>query len=119
MTHDAKVQALRRQLARHGIRPATATPLLWRLLWQLGVPLSPPHFLGFLPLVLVCGGAFGTGWGVLMYLLAGRTQQVPPAYMLGAALAAGSLFGLIQAAVFRRQAARLQLPAWPDYAGAP
>lgn len=117
MTHDEKIQALLQHARRHQVAPGSAAPPFWRLLWKLGLRLPPPHFLGFWQLVLVCGSFFGSIWGLVVYLLVWRAQQLPLAQAAGTSLCAGALFGCVMAAVYRRQARRLRLPAWHDYGG--
>jgi hypothetical protein len=117
LSFEAKTQAMRRQLATRQIAPGIIAPPLWRLLWKLGIPLTPPLFLGFMPLALLCGGFFAVLWGLVMYLASWRTQGTPLINMLLVMLAAGAVFGLIMATVYRRHASGLQLPAWSDYTG--
>lgn len=110
-----KLDAYRAWMLSKQIRPGTSVPLLWRLLWKLGVPVPPPHFVGFFPLWLICGCFFGPIWGLTMYLLVWRTDGMPLTIVLGATVAAGALFGLAMATVFRRQARRLKLTVWQDW----
>lgn len=116
MTHnEQKIDAYRAWMLTQQVRPGTSTPPLWRLLWKLGVPLAPPHFLGFFPLLLVCGTFFGPIWGLTMYLLVWRNQGMPLQNVFGATLLAGLLFGLAMAWVYRRKARQLKLPSWQDW----
>ena len=117
LSFEAKTQAMRRQLATRQIAPGIIAPPLWRLLWKLGIPLTPPLFLGFMPLALLCGGFFAVLWGLVMYLASWRANDTATAAMLVGMLTAGVLFGLIMATVYRRHASGLQLPAWSDYTG--
>lgn len=117
LSFEQKTQAMRRQLAERKIAPGIAAPPFWRLLWKLGIALPPPLFLGFVPLTLLCGGFFAVLWGLVMYLASWRAQGTPLPTMLLGMLAAGALFGLVMATVFRSHARRLQLPAWRDYTG--
>ena len=114
---EHKLQAMRNQLDSWQIAPGIAAPPFWRLLWKLGVPLPPPLFLGFVPLLVLCGSFFAVFWGLVMYLVSWRAQGTPLPTMLLSVLLAGGLFGLVMAMVFRRHARRLQLPAWRDYPG--
>lgn len=115
MRFDEKVRAYQAHMLARQIKPGTSTPLLWRALWKLGARLPPPHFLGFVPLVLICGAFFGIFWGLTMYLLLWRAQAMPLPIVFGAPLLAGLLFGLVMASVFRRQARRLELTCWQDW----
>lgn len=119
MTFDEKVRSLQIHLAAYRIKAGASAPLLWRLMWKLGLKVPPPHFLRFLPLALICGSFFALSWGLTMYLILWRAQQLPLHMVLGAPLLAGLMFGITMAFVFRRQARRLKLPAWDTYTGTP
>jgi hypothetical protein len=56
-------------LSQHGLSRNHAEPLLFRLLWKLGVRVRPPHFLGFASIALVFGTWFAGAWGVFMWTL--------------------------------------------------
>lgn len=117
MTFEEKVQAHIAHARAHHIAKGTAAPLLWRMFWKLGWQLPPPLFLGFATLVLIYGSFFGTFWGLTMYLLDWHARGISVPMALGLAALAGLLFGSLLAAVLRRTARRLALPAWDSHPG--
>lgn len=112
---EEKRRAYRDWMLKREIRPGSSLPPLWRLLWKLGATLPPPHFMRFLPLVLICGGLFGTFWGLAMFFLVWRAQGMPLPFVFASSLLSALLFGLVMAFVFRRQARRLKLTTWQDW----
>jgi hypothetical protein len=99
-------------LSERGLSRNHAEPLLFRLLWKLGVNVRPPHFLGFAHVALGYGTWFGGVWGVSMWLLVWSQQGVG---MLGLALRAGiagACFGMMMAWFYARERREFALPAW-------
>jgi hypothetical protein len=114
MTHREKVDHLIADLSARGVSPFTTAPPTWRMAWGLGLPLPPPHFMGFIPLALLTGAMFGLVWGLVMWLGPWRSQSLEDA--LTASGVVGFFFGLIVAAYYRRSASRLNLPrSWARY----
>ncbi|WP_198116729.1 DUF6404 family protein [Massilia rhizosphaerae] len=99
-------------LSQRGLSRNHAEPLLFRLLWKLGVNVRPPHFLGFASIALVYGGWFTGVWGVLMWMLVWSHQGVGIAGVALRALAAGACFGLLMAWFYTRERKEFALPAW-------
>lgn len=98
-------------------------PAIFRLLWALGLEISPPFFLGFRELALLMGTFFGVlegrPWGIGMWLW-GWQGEVPTAIAVAItvfeAVLAGLFFGLVMAWYGRWKAERLGLqPSWEDY----
>lgn len=118
MTHDQKLELMYRHTDALGISRATVAPPAWRLLWKLGVQVPPPLFAPFLPMALAMGSFFGIGWGLVMWLAFWSRQGMPLGVVALAALAAGALFGLIMAGIYRRMARKHGLTSWADYRGA-
>ena len=116
MDHKAKVAHLLEDLKQRGIGPFTAAPPLYRLLWWMGIE-TPPHFASFGSIALVMGLFFGVFWGLIMWFLGWRANDVPIAFALAMSAVAGVLFGVTMAAYFRWRASKLALPAWKDYPG--
>ncbi len=115
MDHRQKVEHLLDDFDRRGIGRNTAAPPLYRLLWRLGVEIPPPHFAGFWPLALSTGPFFAVCWGLLMWFLLWRSDDMPVAIAVVTSLLAGLAFGLIMAAYYRWRARKLALPPWKDY----
>ena len=59
ITHRQKVDHLIEKLGKQGVDSDTAAPPLFRLLWKLGLHLTPHFFLSFGNLALVMGTCFG------------------------------------------------------------
>ena len=115
MTGREKVAAAREYLKERGVKPHVAAPPWWRLLWAAGLPVPPPLFLGFVPLVLLNGLVFGCFLalaGLGMILLTGGPLAWPAAWM-GAV--GGTVFGLINAGHARWMARRHGVPLWRDF----
>ena len=115
MDHRAKVNHLLDDLERKGVGRFTTAPPIYRLLWKLGIDVPPPHFVGFWPLAFGMGLFFAIAWGLLMWLLLWRTQNMPPVIGLVASLLAGLAFGIVMAGYYRWRARKLALPRWEDY----
>jgi len=115
MDHRQKVEHLLDDFSRRGIGRYTAAPPIYRLLWWLGLEVPPPHFAGFWPLALSMGLFFAVTWGLLMWLLLWRSEDMPIAVGIVTSLLAGLAFGLIMAAYYRWRASKLALPRWDDY----
>jgi RsiW-degrading membrane proteinase PrsW (M82 family) len=58
---------------------------------------------------------FTPGWGILMYLISWRKQNMPIVLMILTAISGGLLFGLIMAIFLRGQAKKHNLPAWKEF----
>jgi uncharacterized protein DUF6404 len=116
MTHDEKIEYLLKDLGERGISKYTVAPPLYRLLWGLGIEVTPPHFAGFWSLAPFMGAFFAIAWGLFMWVAAWR--DLPFAVTLVASLIAGFLFGTIMAGYYRWRARALALPSWQDYPAA-
>jgi hypothetical protein len=126
MTHRQKVDRLIEELGQQGVGSYTVAPLLFRLLWALGLEVPPPLFLGFRKLTLLMGTFFGVLWGGLwgisMWLWVWQ-GEIPAGIAVPitvfAAVLAGLVFGLIMAWLARRTAVRLGIASsWEGYSQA-
>lgn len=115
MTFREKVDYLRRDLGRRGLRDGTISPPLFRLCWWLGWPIRPPHFLPFLRMTFLSGGVFAVSWGSVMAAFLWSLPAVPWLRVAAIAGGTGFLFGVFVAAYYRYQAKRLALPRWRRY----
>ena len=112
MTSREKIDAAIDYLRSRGMWKSSAAPLLYRLLWSLGIPIPPPHFQSFLGLFLFMGSIFGIFLGGMIYFI-NPANTVEEAAFLG--LISGVFFGLLMAIFMRLQAWRLGLPRWDKF----
>ena len=112
---DARLQQALVFIESRGVRRSTAAPPLYRLFWRVGLKVPPPLMAGFWAIALLMGGFFGLFWGLLMWLLMWGRNSMPLAFAAALALVAGTLFGLLMAAVLRLQARNKQIPVWKDF----
>jgi hypothetical protein len=112
MTHGEKVGYLLVDLPARGVNSFTTAPPIWRLAWFLGIPLTPPHFMGPRPLAILMGGGFGL-LGALLIWYGSNGERAWAAALLAAILA--PLFGYRMARYYRGEAERLNLPLWDRY----
>jgi membrane associated rhomboid family serine protease len=115
MNHQEKVALAISDLTSRGMRKSAVAPPLFRLAWKLGVPIRPPHFLGFGATALVMGIPFGIFWGILMWFTVWHKQGGSMIAAIVASAAAGFLFGVLMAAYYRWRFSKLQLPEWSEY----
>jgi hypothetical protein len=99
-------------LSERGLARHHAAPLLFRLLWKLGIHVRPPHFLGFAHIAVVYGTWFAGAWGVFMWTLVWSQQGVGVAGVALRAGIAGACFGVMMAWFYTRERREFALPAW-------
>lgn len=114
MKEHEKLEAMYRHMDALAVPRATAFPPAWRLMWRIGWHVPPPLFLGFWPLALTTGAAFGLLWGLAMLLMSAYT---PVVFSTWAACLTGLLFGLLFSGLVRMKAGRYKLPPWSEYQG--
>jgi len=127
MTHAEKLRCMERHLGALGVPRSLFAPPGYRAAWRMGLELPPPLFTGFLPLAAASGLAFAVLWAALVWLsmrmvhafMPGAVLAAPMQFIAVAALAAGTVFGLVMAGVVRYRARKLGLPPWSRYTGAP
>jgi uncharacterized protein DUF6404 len=115
MTRDEKIAHMLNDLAQRGIGRYTAAPPFYRLMWRLGLDVTPPPFASFTSTALVMGSFFAVAWGAVMWLMVWRT--LPLTFTIMVAAIAGACFGLAMAAYHRWRMKPLGLPPWQDYPG--
>ena len=117
MNHAEKLQRMFEELTRRGVGAWTCAPPIYRLLWGVGIPIPPPHLSTFWFLF-----AFqGTCMALIGSMLTGavfRALSVPLPHwlLLRYVVFVGGFYGLFMAGYYRRQARKLRLPLWEDYA---
>jgi Family of unknown function (DUF6404) len=115
MSHNQKVVYFEQMLRDRHYRISTAIPLLWRLLWRLGFKTPPPHFLPFLPNVILAGLPFGGVLGIMMWFPFWRNEGRSNTEILIFVIITGLIFGLLTATPWRIESERLQLPDWSSF----
>ena len=83
MTFHEKLTFALKLFESKGISRSHFSPIIYRLFWQLGIEIPPPHFTGFLFNFFVLGGLFAvTGFMLsVVALLAGwSNNELTPVY---------------------------------------
>ncbi len=121
MTFAQKKTAALACLAATNIARNNYAPLLYRLLWSLGLQIAPPHFNGFITNLFVSGTVFATAFGAIMTAQAVfLTHQIIPdmqgitLYFATVGPPAGLAFGLLMATYYAFGAHKHKLPKWRD-----
>jgi hypothetical protein len=111
LNFDEKLKAALQRLSERGMWRSNYAPVLYRLLWDVGVELPPPHFAGFVPNFVVMSGSSS-----LMFGLIGWHGDASIASAIVSAIFFGSLFGLAMALYYRADARAHDLPPWSEFA---
>ena len=116
MTQTRKLENYKRHMAARGVGEWTAFPPLWRMLWQLGVSVPPPPFLGFLSLLALAGGVFGPLFALVIWLFEnGRYDGMSVEAALRLSLIAGAAFGVVMGAYYRHLGRKHRLGSWSAF----
>lgn len=110
-----KIDAALAHLKEQKVARNTAAPPFWRLCWRAGLLIPPPHFLGFLTILLLFGVPFGLAMNLfgLAFLL---TIGAPINWGFGMmGLSSALFFGGAMAVYYRWSARRLGLPKWSEF----
>ena len=113
-TYEQKFRAAVDELLVVGIWKSNAVPPYLHLARKLGMQPKPPHYASFWRVAVGMGIWFGSVWGLLMYLMFWRSQQLPVTMTLMAAVAAGVLFGILMALYYRRARTKYKLTEWEE-----
>ncbi|WP_224816170.1 DUF6404 family protein [Hasllibacter sp. MH4015] len=112
--YEARVTRALAELEASSIRRMNYAPPVFRLARAMGLRPRPPHYMSFWRAALILGPAFGLLWGLVMWLLSWRTQDLPVVVAILASLLAGVLFGLAMAAYYRWAGAEAKLSRWEE-----
>lgn len=102
------------ELEKSSILRVNYSPVFVQLIRKLGMQLPPPHYASFIANTLIMGVMFGTLWGVLMYLLVWKDQQLALNSMGVKVAISGLWFGLMMACYYKYSARKNQLTPWSD-----
>lgn len=122
--HRRKVARFVADMEAKGIRRQVYAPPLYRRLWELGLAVPPPLFLGFVPLAVLTGvltvlltsvglALFERLVGLSSYHMRLFGAAVPSFVFTGAVT--GTLYGLGMAAYYRWKARQFGLGTWGSY----
>ena len=114
-THEEKIKLMFEEFPPKGISKSSFAPPLYRLFWKLGFKAVPPIFYSFKKIWITQGSIFGILWGVLMYFIRWRKENMSFLSMIITACFAGILFGLFMAYFVRRQSKKYSIPSWNEY----
>ena len=112
---EQKLAAALELLSTTGMWRITYAPPLFRLLWNLGVEVPPPHFCRLSALAIFFVPFFGITWGTAMWFAAWSRRGMALEKAATLALLAGLLLGLGMAAGTRRAAKKHGIPLWRDF----
>lgn len=115
MTFEDQKEKSLAMLSQRGLTPSISAPLLFRLLWAIGIKLPPPHFMGFATLSVIWGVWFAVAWGAIMRMAVWSRQDLTMLQAAGSAVAVGALFGLSLGAVYARGRKKYGLPTWASF----
>ena len=115
MTHREKVDYMMTDLAKRGIKRGTMSPPLYRLLWWMGIPATPPHFAHYLSNAVFMATWFALAYGLLMWFWMWRDQGYSAERAISVSVCAGVFFGVTLSAYYTWQARKHSLPKWKDY----
>ena len=116
MTFREKLDAALADLADRGVKPADAAPLVYHLLWAVGVKALPPLYqtaAGKLAVFTpVLWAAIAGPVGLILFVAAGaRSGLVGAAY----ALLPAAVYAAVVTAIYRHKARKLGLPRWDEF----
>ncbi len=115
MDFNDKIVKMEQELHEKGIKKSTFAPIGYRMMWSLGIKITPPLFTSFISNFLFTGIQFGFFWGILMYFFQWRNLERSFLSMFVTSLAAGILFGLFISFYYRYLRKKYNLPEWDDY----
>lgn len=116
MTKKEKIALFLRQMSETRVVKSVYAPLLYRLLWKVGLEVKPPCFQSFFSLCLVFGSYFSIVLLCINLLFFGLGIIGISFVLIGSFI--GAVLSSIGIAVYyRAQARNLNLPSWDNYGG--
>ncbi len=89
-------------------------PVLFRLLWWLGVKIAPPHYRSFLANFLLFSVLLGSVFGLLNAPVSWMMSDFGPLAQRAGNIGFGFLLALLNALYYRTNAARAGLTPWNE-----
>jgi hypothetical protein len=90
-------------------------PLLYSLLWSIGIKVRPPHYQSFVVNFLITGIFFGLLVGISEWILYGNLVFPLPFNAIRHALTSGVLFGLVMALYYLISSRKNKLTKWNNF----
>ncbi|WP_442782928.1 DUF6404 family protein [Collimonas fungivorans] len=115
MQYPTEVNAALVYLQTTGMSRYNYAPPLFRLLWNAGVSVPPPHFAGFAFNFASMSIWFGVIWGAIMWFVVWSPQGIVGIGTIVLSALAGLLFGLLMALYYRHGARKFCLPEWSGF----
>ncbi|WP_128083125.1 DUF6404 family protein [Collimonas arenae] len=112
MSYPFEVSAALTTLEATGIWRFNYAPPLYRLAWNAGISLPPPHFARFTFNFIFSTIWFGIVWSLLMWSRNFPHHGKSVIATIGGSVAAGILFGFFMALYYRHGAHKYRLPTW-------
>ncbi len=109
-----RLAAAQDEMLAAGFKPSHTNPHLFKLLGRLGLNIRPPHYQPFAVNVLIYGWFFGIFWGIAMYWLVWRANDMPVPVATAFGASAGLLFGILMSAFTLWQRRSKSLSRWQD-----
>ena len=112
MHSNARREAALKLLAATGMDRSHYEPPLFRILWDLGINIPPPHFASFRASAIVTGVPFAILWGSCVWLLFLRAENASLLTVLILAVLPATVFGSAVASHYAWAARKYRLPTW-------
>ncbi|WP_321449855.1 DUF6404 family protein [uncultured Cohaesibacter sp.] len=112
MKFDERYTLAIAELKRTPIVEGNYAPPLHRFLRGRGVRIKPPHYNSIGMNIVTTGAPFAILWGAIMWFILWQSQKLTPVMAIGAALVAGTIFGLFMALYYRWSFKQNALTKW-------
>jgi len=112
MLFQNKLEAAQKELSESEIWRPSPNPIAFKLLRKLGLNVRPLHYNSFTVNFLSQSIYFGVVWGLLMWFTTWQSQNMPIQTALISSVGSGSVFGLLMATYYWRNAKKHNLSSW-------
>jgi hypothetical protein len=114
MTFEEKCSFAIQELESAKIWKSNYNPPIVKLIHRLGFQVPFPHYNSFLSNALFIGSFFGLVWGLLMYFLIWREQNISLVTFATAVIFAGTFFGISMALYYWYGFKKYNLTPWVE-----